>query len=826
MTENPYDAMVVAEAKNQGVDPALALSIMHQESGGNPNATSNQDARGLMQLLPATAKGLGVTDIYDPAQNVKAGVTYIKQGLDAGGGNYALAAAHYFGGPDQKQWGPKTHQYVDDIAARYNKMAADSPATPLPVATLVDAKPPVSAAVDFLNKEADRISQPPAQREDSASYKFLMGEADRVSPKEPQINPVSGEPMGKVSKPLFGANSYASGMMNAGVEGARAGWGTAPIGDTQFFPTNLFDGPLPGMNSLNQGIMTGLNYTAGPALSLGNKVLGAATQGVGDALAVIHPDLAAMATQPFAGGALAMALASQSARAAEARPIADPIPNATQTPMGLRNQPVFNEAARDAMSGTRSEAPAVGPATGPALPPRAELPFPIRDTGGASSPLPPPAGLTATPPPANNLTAPPVGPVRGNDLASPPPLGSARMPEPIAANDGSLSAAATPQELAAMTPRELAAHEARDNLQKLGIDARNTTPNDYELPGVTLSKIELANDSSLAAKSRAVYGHADFTEYRALVDATNAANNEARKAIFNNIAGDPVHINNLLLDAEENINAATTDSFKNKTVADASPVVDIIQSILSGPEGKRAAVQSKITNVLQSLYDPKGFLETDPAMLWGVRKHINDMLLKAMIVVDPQNSIAAHALGQVKDALDLAIEPAAPGFGDALAGYAEAMKPINAMEYLQGKIPMLMNNGILSPAKFRLMMREITKLRDMSGANGAKAISADDLAMLWKIDANLQKSTLPNTLGVGAGSETAGKLSMSSKLMGIGGKVAESAAHAAVGHLVPGFGNLLVRSISGAIGEKNIAARAARAKAATLNELLGTAPTP
>lgn len=69
--------LVQTTAKAEGIDPALAHAVIRAESNGNPNAVSRAGAVGLMQLMPATAQRFGVTDSFDPAQNVVGGIRYL-----------------------------------------------------------------------------------------------------------------------------------------------------------------------------------------------------------------------------------------------------------------------------------------------------------------------------------------------------------------------------------------------------------------------------------------------------------------------------------------------------------------------------------------------------------------------------------------------------------------------------------------------------------------------------------------------------------------------------------------------------------------------------
>jgi soluble lytic murein transglycosylase-like protein len=97
----PRDAQIRHVAERHGVDPLLVHAVVRTESGYDPKAISSKGAAGLMQLMPETARRYGVTDPFDPASNLDAGVRYLRHLLRMFGGNLSLALAAYNAGEEQ-----------------------------------------------------------------------------------------------------------------------------------------------------------------------------------------------------------------------------------------------------------------------------------------------------------------------------------------------------------------------------------------------------------------------------------------------------------------------------------------------------------------------------------------------------------------------------------------------------------------------------------------------------------------------------------------------------------------------------------------------------
>lgn len=124
---NAFDHLIRAAATRHGVDPALVKAIIHTESAFNPNARSPVGAMGLMQLMPGTARDMGVSNAWNPAQNIEGGVKYIawlKRQLNSL--DHVIAAYNAGLGNVRKYGGippfRETQNYVRSVNGRYKTL--------------------------------------------------------------------------------------------------------------------------------------------------------------------------------------------------------------------------------------------------------------------------------------------------------------------------------------------------------------------------------------------------------------------------------------------------------------------------------------------------------------------------------------------------------------------------------------------------------------------------------------------------------------------------------------------------------------------------------
>jgi Transglycosylase SLT domain len=117
VSKEPFGDLIRAAAQRYKVDADLITSVIAAESNFDPKAISRRDARGLMQLLPATAARLGVKNIFDPQENIEAGTHYLSDLLQLYKNDLALTLAAYNAGPERvQQYGQRVPPFAETVS--------------------------------------------------------------------------------------------------------------------------------------------------------------------------------------------------------------------------------------------------------------------------------------------------------------------------------------------------------------------------------------------------------------------------------------------------------------------------------------------------------------------------------------------------------------------------------------------------------------------------------------------------------------------------------------------------------------------------------------
>jgi soluble lytic murein transglycosylase-like protein len=155
-----FDAHILAAAEKHGVSPDLVRAIIQVESGFDHRARSHRGARGLMQLMPGTARDMGARNAFDPRQNIFAGARYLRFLLDAFDGNVTLAAAAYNAGPTvvKRYGGVPPYEETQDYVKRVHSLLGLPAPSLTPPKSILDAL--FALPSDIADAIAPRSSKP------------------------------------------------------------------------------------------------------------------------------------------------------------------------------------------------------------------------------------------------------------------------------------------------------------------------------------------------------------------------------------------------------------------------------------------------------------------------------------------------------------------------------------------------------------------------------------------------------------------------------------------------------------------------------------------
>jgi hypothetical protein len=350
----------------------------------------------------------------------------------------------------------------------------------------------------------------------------------------------------------------------------------------------------------------------------------------------------------------------------------------------------------------------------------------------------------------------------------------------------SVGAAASAPDLIQQTASERSAADRAREARWMSVPRAAGFDDTRYVPGEQPLLYEIAGDPATSLEAKQLM---QDPKYAGRFADAMRQNNQARTDFLNQLTGDATDVERLEAARNTQGDADRAALWKSKNQVDAQPVADAIGDILYGPAGKVDAVRTVMQKVQTGLYDADGNLETDPEVLYGVRKNIGTMLSKEARQQEPMNQHAAAELIGVRKVLDGVISSGAPSFPQYLSNFADASKPIDAMQVLQDKFATVFTGADrnLTFNQFDNRLRQIVKMRDMPGVNPAKSIPNEAMTGLFSLDSSLARSTNID-LGKARGSDTA-------QNMRVLGYTPEAIAHAVVATATGGnlLGNLIVR---------------------------------
>ena len=316
-----------------------------------------------------------------------------------------------------------------------------------------------------------------------------------------------------------------------------------------------------------------------------------------------------------------------------------------------------------------------------------------------------------------------------------------------------------PASLALLTPEEEALYGSVADKQWL---YKSMTPGEADsteyIPGIspTMAQREQTVQAARDTKTARNLSPAADQAERELLD----EHNTKRKDFYQQTAGSDVTQGIAIDAADKNINDALGAAFNAGGTVDHQPITRAIQAELNSPNGKLPAVKAVMKTISDAMQKADGSgLETDPTQVYGVRRVINFLQSKNGIAENPAYGArdVQAALIRVKDAIDGAIEPAAPGFRKAIADYSTAQRAIEAQEALQKAEPKLYDDkNRMQYSRFHRFMNEVIQSRDRAAPlNPYQSFTEGQMARLKSLHDDLFRVANAEDLARAKGSDTA-----------------------------------------------------------------------
>ena len=238
-----------------------------------------------------------------------------------------------------------------------------------------------------------------------------------------------------------------------------------------------------------------------------------------------------------------------------------------------------------------------------------------------------------------------------------------------------------------------------------------------------------------------------------------AKQNQARRMLLDSMAQDGKAVESAKVARDTTSLPFLETAKQGGAKVDVSPVVEKIDNILSGESGERDLVVNVLNSVKSKLYNGNGGLKDDITRLYGIRKHIGDLLDNRLSGVAKNAQIASRELLQIRTTLDEQIAKVSPEFSNYLSTYKGMSQPVNQMEMLQDMSRSAVNTGTSATGERLLSQAKWTRLYDNNKEALAKTLSPAQMRNIERITQDLDTGALSVSGGRAAGSNTFQNLS-------------------------------------------------------------------
>lgn len=739
-----WDALIQSAGQKYNVDPKLIAALVRTESGGDPNAYNAEfGATGLGQQIPATAKALGI-DPKDPAQSIDGVARLLNENLNRYGSPEQAVLA-YHGGTDQASWGPKTQDYLRKVSANYGAppVARASAVPDDEFEAAFGPRPSVQSAPVAPDEFEASFGARPSAAPASAQPDTVIGQQ---LPQGGQVMPVASTPQQAPAEPGLDIPGMAwQGLQQLGETGIN---NATAIGRGI---SDVFDAPSEwAAAGAEKSGLTGLLGRAGINMPTAEQQIainaqsradyegrttGGLQQGAsrmaGNLAGVIAPTIGAEAALTMGGRSLSNALGNPQALAKAGEFVSGKGGllsrmgyNATQ---GAAGGALLSGGQPDASLG---DSMAMGAALGGAVPIAGSILKYGANTGKA----------LVAPFTQSGRAGIAQRAVQGEAGKDPLNLAQIEVPGmPALTGDAATDAAVAAAQRVS----------AEDAVSRAAAGGRMAANFNEIIPGSQPTLAQATGNAGLAALERAAMSRSPnaFAERQ-------LANYSARNSYMDEIKGTPETLAAAVVKREEEALPFLREALANARPANANPVVGEIDSILAGRTGQRDEVVKALNKVKAKLDLGEGQgLQSNVEQLYGIRQSINDQLATVAGRDNSASQLASKELIQVRDKLDDSIQAAAPGFKEFLKTYSQLSRPVDAQRYLQGLDLTDQTSQRITLNKVKSAVNRIEKLRGSNGANEAKSISDDQLAMLKNLQTDLQREA-NSSRGMAIGSNT------------------------------------------------------------------------